>query len=50
MNGYYYQLVCNGWFYSKENRSSTTQDYSVYEFKDYKKTWSLTREDLENDK
>ena len=33
MNGYYYQLTRNGWFYSKENRSSTTQDYSVYEFK-----------------
>ena len=33
MKGYYYQLTRNGWFYSKENRSSTTQDYSVYEFK-----------------
>ena len=32
MDGYYYQLVCNGWFYSKENKSSTTQDYSIYEF------------------
>ena len=33
MNGYYYQLTRNGWLYSKENISSTTQDYSVYEFK-----------------
>ena len=33
MDKYYYQLVCNGWLYSKENRSSTTQDYSIYEFK-----------------
>lgn len=33
MDGYYYQLVCNGWFYSKKNTDSTIEDYSVYEFK-----------------
>ena len=22
MNGYYYQLVCNGWFYSKKNMAN----------------------------